>query len=52
MFKTIKSKQTVNLTKNYYIDGQNTQPIFFEKITTGGGKKAPKLHPGAGFFGP
>ena len=25
MFKTIKSKQTVNLINDYYIDGQNTQ---------------------------
>ena len=35
----------VNLTKDYYKDGQNTWLIFFEKISTGGGKKAPKLHP-------
>ena len=27
--------------KDYYIDGQNTQLIFFEKMSTGGGKKAP-----------
>ena len=42
----------VYLFKNYYIDGQKTQLIFFEKMTTGGGKKAPKLHPWGGFFGP
>ena len=29
------------LSKDYYIDGQNTQLIFFEKNTTGGGEKAP-----------
>ena len=38
------------LSKDYYIDGQNTQLIFFEKYTTGGGKKAPKLHRGGGIF--
>ena len=27
--------------KDYYIDGQNTQLIFFEKMSTGGGKRAP-----------
>ena len=36
--------------KDYYIDGQNTQLIFFEKISTGGGEKAPKLHPGVDFL--
>ena len=51
MFKTIKSKQTVNLTKNYYIDGQNTQPIFLKKIPLGEGKRPPKLHPWGEFFG-
>ena len=38
--------------KDYYIDGQNTQLIFFEKMSPGDGNKAPKLHPGGGFFGP
>ena len=53
VFKTIKSKQTVNLTKDYYIDGQNTQPIFFlKKILLGEGKRLPKLHPKGAFFGP
>ena len=45
----------VPLTKDYYIDGQNTQRIVFEKMSTGGGKKAPpppKVHPGGAFFGP
>ena len=42
----------VNLGKDYYIDGQNTQLICFEKITTEGGKGHPKLHPRGGFFGP
>ena len=42
----------VGLVKDYYIDGQNTQLILFEKMTTEGGKKAPKLHPAGGFFEP
>ena len=29
------------LGKDYVIDGQNTQLIYFEKMSTGGGKKAP-----------
>ena len=33
----------LGLAKDYYIDGQNTQLIFFEKNTTGGGKKAPQI---------
>ena len=35
-----------------YIDGQNTQLIFFQKLPLGEGKWPPKLHPGGGFFGP
>ena len=31
---------------------EHSADFFFEKITTEGGKKAPKLHPGGGFFGP
>jgi hypothetical protein len=39
--------------KDYFIDGQNTQLIFFEKISTGGGKLGPQIiHRGGGFFGP
>ena len=34
--------------RDYYIDGQNTQRIFFEKMTTGGGKKAPQFTPRCG----
>ena len=41
-----------NETKDYYIDGQNTQLVFFEKITTEGGNWHPKLHAEGGFFGP
>ena len=33
------------LAKDYYIDRQNTQLNFFEKISTGGGKKAPQITP-------
>jgi hypothetical protein len=42
-----------NLSKDYYIDGQNTRLIvvFFE-FPLGEGSKAPKLQPRAGFFGP
>ena len=29
------------LSKDYYIDGQNTKLIFEKKNTTGGGEKAP-----------
>ena len=36
--------------KDYYIDGQNTQLIFFEKMSTVGGKKAPKRHLGLDFL--
>ena len=39
------------LSKDYCIDGQNTQLIFFEKNTTGGGKKTPQITPRGGFFG-
>jgi hypothetical protein len=42
-------------TKNYYLDGQNTQLIFFEKKINWEREKAKrsaKLHPGGGFFGP
>ena len=28
----------IDLGKDYYIDGQNTQLIFFEDNSTGGGK--------------
>jgi hypothetical protein len=45
-------KKELILTKDYYIDGQNTQLICFEKMSTGGGKRAPKLHPRGVFFGP
>ena len=44
--------QAFGSSKDYYIDGQNTQLIFFEKNSTRGGKRPPKLHPGSGFFGP
>jgi hypothetical protein len=37
------------LDKDCYIDGQNTQLILFEQMSTGGGK-APKLHPGVDFL--
>ena len=49
-----KCRQIQNLTlgKNYCIDGQNTQLIFFEKWPLGEGKCPPKLHPRGGFFGP
>ena len=40
------------LTKDYYIDGQNTQPMFLNKCPLGEGSKAPKLHHGDGFFEP
>ena len=40
------------LAMDYYIDGQNTQLIYFLKDSTGGGKQALKLHPGGGLFGP
>ena len=33
------------LGKDYYIDGRNTQLISFEKMSTGGGKKAPQITP-------
>ena len=45
-------KCLMSLGKDYYIDGQNTQLIYFLKNSTGGGKQAPKLHPGGGLFGP
>ena len=31
--------------KDYYIDGQNTQLIFFFEIPTGGGKRATQITP-------
>ena len=33
----IKTGVCVTLFEDYYIDGQNTQLIFFEEMTTGGG---------------
>ena len=36
--------------KDYYIDKQNTQLIFFEKMTTGGGIKAPQITPRGWIF--
>ena len=38
------------LDKDYYIDGQNTQLIFFETITTGGGKKDHQITPRGWIF--
>ena len=38
----------LGLAKDYYIDGQNTQLIFFEKMTTGGGP--PNYNPGVDFL--
>ena len=35
----ISESADMYLGKDYYIDGQNTQLIFLEKISTGGGKK-------------
>ena len=36
----------MSLFKDYYIDGQNTKWIFFEKKNqTGGGKKPPQITP-------
>ena len=43
---------TVSYSKDYYIDGQNIQLIFFQKLPLREGKWPPKLHPGGGFFGP
>ena len=41
----------MSVAKDYYVEGQNTQLIFFEKMTTGGGKKAPKItYPGVDFL--
>ena len=40
----------IKLSKDYYIDGQNTQLIFFEKMSTGGGKMAPQITPQGGIF--
>ena len=40
------------VVKDYYIDGQNTQLICFQKCPMGEGSKAPKLHPRGGFFEP
>ena len=40
----------IDLGKDYYIDGQNTQLIFFENISTGGGKKAPQITPRGWIF--
>ena len=36
---------TMTWCKNYYIDGRNTQLISLEKMSTGGGKKAPQITP-------
>jgi hypothetical protein len=36
--------KTCDYIKDYY-DGQNTQLIIFEKMFTGGGKKAPQITP-------
>ena len=33
----------ISLLKDYYIDGQNTRLIFFEKISTGRKKKVPQI---------
>ena len=33
------------LGKDYYIDGQNTQLISLEKMSTGGGNEAPQITP-------
>ena len=41
-----------DLGKDYYIDRQNTWLISFEKMSTGEGKRPPKLHHRGGFFGP
>ena len=38
----------LTLGKDYYIDGQNTELIFF--ISTGGGKKAPQITPRGWIF--
>ena len=37
-------------TKDYYIDERNTQMISFEKMSTGGGKKAPQITPRGWIF--
>ena len=39
----------VTLPKDYYIDGQNIQLIFFEKMTTGEGKR-PQITPRGWIF--
>ena len=38
------------LFNDYYIDGQNTQLIFFEKNLTVGGKKANQITPRGWIF--
>ena len=44
------SDSSIHTGKNYHIDGQNTQLIFFEKMTTGGGKKARQITPQGWIF--
>ena len=46
----LKRKKVMHLTKDYYIDGQNTQLIFFEKMSTGGGKQGPQIIPRGWIF--
>ena len=46
------SNSVVELAKDYYIDGQNTQQIFFEKMSTWGGKQGPQITPRWLIFGP
>ena len=55
LIKTIEEfpkNSAVSYSKDYYIDGQNIQLIFFQKLPLREGKWPPKLHPGGGFFGP
>ena len=40
----------IGWAKDYYIDGQNNQLIFFEIITTEGGKMAPQITPWVDFL--
>ena len=42
---SIKNPRSASLylVKDYYIDGQNTQLIFFEKMSTWGGKQGPQI---------
>jgi hypothetical protein len=48
LIKTIEEfpkNSAVSYSKDYYIDGQNIQLIFFPKITTEGRKMATKITP-------